>query len=304
MVFTGLRASTGATATNASVVSGVEAATGVAAGLRPFVKWAGGKTQLLPLLRERLPERFNNYFEPFVGGGALFFDLLPERAVINDCNEQLINVYRQLRVDAAAVAAAVARFDARLCDRDFYVGVRDGFNRKIAASVLDVECAAMFIWLNKHCFNGLYRVNSRGFFNVPFNNRVCGVSVDPGLLVGVGGFLRGGGTVIRLGDFEDAVFDAVEGDLVYFDSPYLPVSVTASFTRYQSDGFGWGEHVRLASLFRRLDERGVFVVLSNNDVPAVHELYEGFRVESFPVRRAINSVGGKRTGVEVIVRNF
>jgi len=272
--------------------------------MSPFVKWAGGKKQLLDRLTERAPRSFGTYFEPFIGGGAFLLDFQPQKAVINDVNEQLLNVYIQLANDAEAVIAAVARYDAVPCDTAYYMSVRDKYNRKIMANELDAECAALMIWINKHCFNGLYRVNSKGLFNVPYNNKNGGVSVDAENLRTIGRYLREANVEIRHGDFEAACADAQAGDFVYFDSPYVPVSETANFTDYTKDGFSLEDHKRLADLFRRLDKKGVLLMLSNHNVPLVHELYAGYRIETVDVRRNINRDASKRVGKEVIITNF
>ncbi|NCC87664.1 MAG: DNA adenine methylase [Clostridia bacterium] len=270
----------------------------------PFVKWAGGKKQLLDRLKERLPESYGTFYEPFIGGGALLLDVQPNKAIINDTNEQLLNVYRQLKLDAEAVINSVNLLDAEACDTDRYMALRAYYNKKIVANELDSECAALMIWINKHCFNGLYRVNSKGLFNVPYNNKAGGVSIDADNLRNIGIYLRSNDIEIRQGDFEVACSDVVRGDFVYFDSPYIPVSDTANFTTYTKDGFSFEDHKRLANLFRRLDSIGAKVMLSNHNVPLVHELYDGFKIESVDVRRAINRDASKRVGKEVIVTNY
>ena len=270
----------------------------------PFVKWAGGKTQLLDRLKAHMPTDYGRYYEPFIGGGALLLELQPERVVINDINEQLLNVYRQLKIDAEAVIAAVQVLDAEPCDKERYMKIREAYNAKIKAHELDPECAALMIWINKHCFNGLYRVNSKGLFNVPYNNKKGGVSIDAANLRNIGLYLRSKDVEIRQGDFESACFDGQPGDFVYFDSPYVPIDETAHFTDYTKEGFSLEDHKRLAALYRRLSEQGAKVMLSNHDVPLVHELYSGFSIEHFDVRRAINSDASKRTGKEVIITNY
>lgn len=270
----------------------------------PFVKWAGGKKQLLDRLKARMPATYERYYEPFIGGGALLLELQPERAVINDTNEQLLNVYRQLKVDAEAVISAVDILDAEPCDAERYITIRKIYNAKIQAHELDAECAALMIWINKHCFNGLYRVNSKGLFNVPYNNREGGVSIDATNLRNIGLYLRSKDVEIRQGDFEAACADVRPGDFVYFDSPYAPISETANFTDYTKDGFSLEDHKRLAALYRSLSKQGVKVMLSNHNVPLVHELYSGFTIVQVDVRRAINRDASKRSGKEVIITNY
>ena len=270
----------------------------------PFVKWAGGKKQLLDRLEPRMPETYERYYEPFIGGGALLLDVQPELAIINDTNEQLLNVYPQLKLDAEAVINAVNVLDADSCDTARYLATREKYNAKIKAHELDAECAALMIWINKHCFNGLYRVNSKGLFNVPYNNKSDGVSIDATNLRNIGLYLQSRDIEIRQGDFEDACMDVAPGDFVYFDSPYVPISETANFTDYTKDGFSLEDHKRLAALYKKLAAQGTKVMLSNHNVPLVHELYSGFTIEEVDVRRAINRDAAKRSGKEVIITNY
>lgn len=272
--------------------------------MSPFVKWAGGKKQLLGRLEERMPESYNRYYEPFIGGGALLLDVQPANAVINDVNEQLLNVYRQLKADAEGVIAKLKAFDGAACDKEHYLHMRGEYNKKISAHILDAECAALTIWINKHCFNGLYRVNSKGLFNVPYNNKAGGASMNEENLRNIGLYLNSSTVEIREGDFEAACADVQAGDFVYFDSPYIPVSDTANFTDYTKDGFGYEDHCRLAALYRRLDDAGAKVMLSNHNVDLVYELYDGFKIESVDVKRAINRDASKRRGKEVIIINY
>lgn len=272
--------------------------------MSPFVKWAGGKKQLIEKIRDRIPSEYNTYYEPFVGGGAVLFELRPKKAVINDVNEQLINIYRQLKAEPFAVIREIKNMDQQVCNKELYLSVREKYNQKIQNHELDVECAGMMIWLNKHCFNGLYRVNNKGFFNVPYNNRKLGSSIDETNIMNIGYFLRDADVDIRCEDFEKTCEKIKKGDFVYFDSPYIPVSVTASFTDYTKDGFTYDDHIRLAKLFKRLDSKGVKCMLSNNDVTLVYELYNGYNIEQVDVKRNINSIVNKRVGKEVIIRNY
>ena len=217
----------------------------------PFVKWAGGKNQLIDKLHDRVPNTYGTYFEPFIGGGALLLNERPERVVISDVNEQLINIYLQLQADPRAVIREVNRLDEGSCDKDYYLATREAYNKKIQAHELDAECAALMIWINKHCFNGLYRVNGKGLFNVPYNNKQTGKSIDEANLMSIGYFLEHSHVEILCQDFEKTCESAQAGDFVYFDSPYIPVSETANFTDYTKDGFTYEDHVRLAELYKR-----------------------------------------------------
>ena len=273
-------------------------------GFHPFVKWAGGKNQLIDRLSERMPHQFNRYFEPFVGGGALFLHLKPQNAVINDVNSQLINIYEQLKNDSESVILAVQKLDKSPCDKAYYLKIRELYNQKILSEQLDAECAGMMIWLNKHCFNGLYRVNNRGLFNVPFNNNSGSTAMNIQNLCQIGDYLKNSNVQILHVDFEGACQSVQKGDFVYFDSPYIPLNATANFTDYSKDGFSMDDHQRLASLFKKLDERGALLLLSNHNVPLVRELYGDFQIEEFDVKRMINRDAAKRTGSEVIIRNY
>lgn len=272
--------------------------------LKPFIRWPGGKRQVLLKLRQKVPLTFNRYFEPFVGGGALLFDLQPKSAIINDVNKQLINVYVQIKNNVEEVIKKVQEYDSVKCDNDYYLSMRDKYNKKIINNELDVECAALMLWINKHCFNALYRVNSKGLFNVQYNKKDVKTSIDQDNAREVGKYLRENNVEIRNMDFEEACQDVRPFDFVYFDPPYLPISKTQNFVEYSKDGFTFDDHVRLSKLFEKLAYSGVFVVLSNSDSPIVYELYKDFRIEVFDVRRQINSDQSKRYGKEVIISNF
>ena len=272
--------------------------------MHPFVKWAGGKKQLLDKLYNRTPNSFGTYYEPFIGGGAMLFDLRPEKAVVSDVNEQLINTYLQIQKDARTVIRYVNELDEGPCDKDYYFAMRDKYNEKIASHQLDAECAALMIWINKHCFNGLYRVNKKGLFNVPYNNKQLGKSIEEANIMSIGYYLENNKIEIKCQDFEETCEGVKKGDFVYFDSPYLPVSDTARFTDYTKDGFTMDDHERLAKLYKRLDALGAKVMLSNHDVDLVYELYDGYKIEQVDVKSAINSDASKRTGKEVIITNY
>ena len=270
--------------------------------ITPCVKWAGGKGQILGEIERRMPKDFKNYFEPFIGAGSVLFFLRPFSAFINDANPQLVNLYRQIQSDPEKVISAVNALDKEGCNLDFYLKNREEYNRRITENILDCATASLFIWLNKHCFNGLYRVNGKGLFNVPYNNRSAGSSIDEENIRAMGKYLKK--VNITCMDFEEAVKNARQGDFVYFDSPYLPESPTANFTSYAKGGFLPEDHRRLSMVFKELDGKGVKVMLSNNDVEDVYKLYNGYRIESFEVRRMINREGNKRRGREVIVTNY
>lgn len=272
--------------------------------MSPVLKWAGGKTQLLEHIADSMPAEYNNYYEPFIGGAAVLFGISPTQAFVNDVNEQLVNLYTQLKVDVDNVIVKVNEMDAAPCTKELYYAIREQYNTKIASRDFDAECAALMIWINKHCFNGLYRVNSKGLFNVPYNNKTGGKSIDESNIRAISEYLQNADITITCLDFEKACDGVSSGDFVYFDSPYVPESVTASFTDYTLGGFTLADHERLAALFKRLDGIGAKVMLSNNDVPLVRALYDGYNIQSLDVKRMINRNASKRTGKEVLITNY
>ena len=229
----------------------------------PFVKWAGGKRQLIPQIRERMPEKYNNYYEPFVGGGAVLFELQPANALINDINKALINTYNIICNEADAFLEAVNRLDEEMWEdgKKYYYSVREHYNDKLMKSEYDVELAALFVFINKHCFNGLYRVNGKGLFNVPYNNSRR-TSADENVIREVSKYLKG--VKIINGDFEEACKDAKKGDFVFIDSPYAPLNPT-SFESYTKEGFDIESHKRVAKLYDELTARGCYCMLTNHN---------------------------------------
>ena len=260
----------------------------------PFVKWAGGKRQLIPQIRERMPEKYNDYYEPFVGGGAVIFDLLPANALINDINKALINTYRTICNES----------DAFLWEdgKKYYYSIREHYNDKLMRSEYDVELAALFVFINKHCFNGLYRVNGKGLFNVPYNNSRR-VSVDEDVIIATSEYLRG--VTIIDGDFEQACKNAKKGDFVFIDSPYAPLNPT-SFESYTKEGFDIESHKRLAKLYDELTARGCYCMLMNHNTELINELYgnKDYKIDVVSVKRMINSDASNRVGEEVIICNY
>jgi len=267
---------------------------------RPFLKWVGGKSQLLPELLARIPKFTGTYFEPFIGGGALFFALQPEHAQISDLNNELINCYQVVQRDVEGLITELARHKY---ESEYYYTVRNIDRAPEFARWTPTQRAARVIFLNKTCFNGLYRVNSKGYFNVPFGRYTNPKILDAENLRNCNRALSK--TTINDLNFIDACTDAKEGDFVYFDPPYVPLSMTSSFTSYSADGFGVDMQQALFELCRRLDQKGVKFMLSNSSAPFVLELYRGFRVEHVLASRAINSKAQGRGKInEVVVCNY
>lgn len=263
---------------------------------RPFVKWAGGKGQLLEELINRVPDSFSRYYEPFIGGGALFYKISPEKAVIADLNPELVNTYIVVRDDVESLISS-------LC---IHQNTPDYFYSTRALDIsrmTPVERASRFIYLNKTCYNGLWRVNSKGHFNVPYGKYKNPLICDADNLRLVSQALID--TDIRECDFEQAVFSAQKNDFIYFDPPYYPLSKTAYFTGYVKNGFGPDEQRRLVEVFNNLSDKGCKVMLSNSNTEFVKDLYSNFRITEVKVNRAINCKGDRRTGLtELIITNY
>lgn len=267
--------------------------------VRPVLKWAGGKSRSLPSILASLPERIDTYYEPFVGGAAVFFALSEakrfRRAVLSDRNADLIDVYRGLKADADAVIQVLRSYRY---ERDEYYRIR----ALVPADLSPPERAARIIFLNKTGYNGLYRVNSRGVFNVPFGRYKNPTFCDPENLRAASAALKK--VRLEVTDFQSSCREAERGDAVYFDPPYFPVSKTASFTAYHSNSFGRPEHERLAEAVRTLSRRGVAVVLSNSDTPFTRRLFSEWAVRKVAVSRPINSDVSARGAVsELLVTN-
>lgn len=281
----------------------------------PVVKWAGGKRQLLDKIKEKMPNEFNDYYEPFIGGGAVLFGLSEKlsnkKIVINDINEQLINLYKVLKNNHISfmdkLRALDNLHDNSIDQKVFYLEMRDKYNQMIVepGKFSDVDIAAQMVYINKHCFNGLYRVNSKGLFNVPYNRKNKGSSFNEDNILAVSNFLNDESNtfLIKLGDFEEACIEAAKDDFVFFDSPYAPIKAD-SFESYTKEGFSYDEHIRLAKLYKKLSDKGVYCMLTNHNTQLINDLYADFNIEVVQVRRFINSDASKRRGEEVIITNY
>ena len=264
----------------------------------PIVKWAGGKTRLLGELIERMPDHFERYFEPFAGGAALFFRLSPlGPAILADVNADLVTTYRAIATNVETVIERLRAHRDRHCESYFYA-MRASWNAG-RERWPDEERAAVFVYLNKTCFNGLWRVNKAGGFNVPMGKYENPTIFDPDAMRAASSALAR--AEIRCGDYRDVVADARAGDLIYFDPPYDPVGETSNFASYTADGFGADDQRELAEFARKLAGRGCHVMLSNADTPFVRTIYEGFQIDRVACSRAINSKATKRGGVDEVI---
>ena len=271
---------------------------------KPFVKWAGGKRQIIKELTKLAPLEYSTYYEPFVGGGALLFKLQPKAFSINDSNEELICVYKCLENNELfeLLKKELLKHEENHSE-EYYYQVREmdkleGFNN------LPIYVrAGRMIYLNKACFNGLYRVNSKNEFNVPFGKKEKVNTYDGQNLGIIHSFLNFNDIKIMNVDFEEAVKDAKKGDFIYFDPPYD--SDTHTFNSYTEEGFGKKDHIRLANTFKELDKKGCYVMLSNHNTELVNELYKDFNIHIIEAKRNINANGKKRGKVEeVIITNY
>lgn len=262
---------------------------------RPFLKWAGGKRQLLGPLTERLPADWQRYHEPFIGGGALFFALRPEVAFLGDANLRLIQTYRGVRSQVDDVIEHLRRYQEQHC-REFFEQMR----QTEIEGAPDEEVAAWLIYLNRTAFNGLYRVNSRGQFNVPFGRYANPTICDEVTLRACSAQLQH--AELACEDFAGVLDRAQPGDLVYFDPPYAPLSATANFTGYTRDGFGLDDQTRLRDVARTLKEKGVRVLISNSSANEIRRLYrDGFQIDEVPATRKINSRASGRGAVPELI---
>jgi DNA adenine methylase len=274
----------------------------------PFVKWAGGKSQLLSQFDSYFPVSFERYVEPFVGGGAVFFYLYNQgrlegkEIVLIDHLEELINCYRVIQGQVEDLIAALQDHEPRKLEAAYYYKVRAWDRRPDYAQRSDVEHAARFIYLNRTCYNGLYRVNRRGQFNVPFGRYRNPTICDGDNLQAVSRALQG--VVLMAGDFERCLEVAGPGTFVYLDPPYDPLSDTASFTGYTSADFGREDQKRLAQVFRDLDRKGCYAMLSNSCTEFIRELYSSYDRQQVQAIRAINSKASGRGAIpELLVMN-
>jgi DNA adenine methylase len=273
--------------------------------IKPVVKWAGGKRQILAHLRDHLPKSWGHYYEPFMGGGALLVALYNQgritRATISDANPDLVSLYRVIQKQPDDLIRALKKPEFENT-REKYLELRKRFNYKRDVSDR-VERAALFLYLNRHGYNGLWRVNRKGEFNVPFGRYQSPQLPASDTILGFSRLLEC--VKIQEGDFANTIKKARKGDFVYFDPPYFPLSSTSHFTSYHAGKFTWDDQVRLAEVCKNLTICGVTVMVSNSRTPEISNLYQGFFYKIIEAARAINSRGDCRTGIqEMIITNY
>lgn len=271
--------------------------------IMPVVKWVGGKRQIISDIISYIPTNFVTFYEPFLGGGAVFFKLQPDRAVVNDRNKELMNMYKVIRDN---VEDLITQLQKHKNEKEHFYRVRElDRDKKTYLLLSDVEKAARVIYLNKTCYNGLFRVNRAGEFNTPYGGYKNPRIFDVSILRAVSQFLNKPRIILLNEDFETALEKISKDSFVYFDPPYDPVSDTASFTGYDKGGFNREEQIRLKKVCDKLNERGIKFLLSNSATDFIKELYKDYKIKMVKARRAINSVGKKRGEVEeLLVMNY
>lgn len=266
----------------------------------PIVKWVGGKRQLMFELIKNMPKSYNRYFEPFIGGGALFFELQPEQAYISDMNEELINLYSVVRNNVYELIKNLSKHEV---SKEYFLEIRNIDRTEQYTELSDVERASRFIYLNRTCFNGMYRVNSQGQFNVPFGYYKNPRIIDENNLLNCSELLKK--TEIKCADFSEILTKVKKGDFVYFDPPYVPLNETSSFTSYTKDGFDIDMQFKLRDVCDELATMGVKFMLSNSDTKLVNELYANYEIKKVFASRQINAnADGRGKITEVLVRNY
>ena len=272
---------------------------------QPFLKWAGGKRQLISAIAKYIPAEYTEYYEPFIGAGAVLFYLQPSIAIINDANSELVNCYRVIR-DKPEELLELCNIHQANNSKEYYYQLRKQDRQTNYSKLTNVERAARIIYLNKTCFNGLFRVNSNGQFNVPYGKYKNPTIANSVVINAISSYLNQARVDILNGDFEQAVANAKEDAFIYLDPPYHPLSDTSSFTEYSMKGFGEAEQVRLKQLCDRLTDKGCQILASNSAAPFIKNLYNDSRYEVIEVQatRAINTVSSKRGKInEVLIYN-
>lgn len=271
----------------------------------PVLKWVGGKRQLLDQILPLIPKKVGTYFEPFLGGGAVLFGYAPSKAIVNDSNKELINVYQTIKNNPEALISKLNEHKERNNEEYFYQIRSIDRNETAYSKLSDIERAARIIYLNKTCYNGLFRVNSSGEFNSPWGryknpNITCETTIRA-----LNNYLLEKNITILTGGYSKAIDKITKNDFVYFDPPYMPISNSSSFTGYTSSGFGIEEQKKLKALCDYLDSQKIKFLLSNSSCPFIKELYSNYRTKNVEAKRMINSNSEKRGEInEVLIYNY
>jgi DNA adenine methylase len=270
--------------------------------IAPFLKWVGGKRQLMPAIKELIPKNYTNYYEPFIGGGAVLLDLQPKKAVINDFNDELINVYHTIKENPEEL---ISDLKIHKNESEYFYDLRALDREENFENLSNIKKASRVIFLNKTCYNGLYRVNNSGEFNSPFGRYKNPNIVNETTIRAVSKYLNNNDITILNADFEEALKGIKKGSFVYFDPPYHPVSASSNFTGYVQGGFDMYEQVRLRDLCDKLDKGGVKFLLSNSATLFIEDLYKDYKISYVKANRSINSNAKKRGEIdEVLICNY
>lgn len=272
--------------------------------LSPVVKWVGGKRQLLDDIIPLLPDHFSTYVEPFVGGGALLFEIQPKKAIVNDLNHELINLYKVIKDNPNELLLLLEEHELNNSEEYFYQ-IRALDRSKSYDDMSDVEKAARIIYLNKTCYNGLFRVNQSGQFNSPYGKYKNPNIVNKPVVLAMANYFQNNNITLLNGDYKMALKKLRKGAFVYFDPPYMPISSSSSFTGYTENGFDKKQQIELKEECDKLNSRGIKFLLSNSDHPFIRELYKDYEIITVRAKRSINSNSNKRGEInEVLVRNY
>jgi DNA adenine methylase len=270
--------------------------------IAPFLKWVGGKRQIMPSIKELMPKKVTAYYEPFIGGGAVLFNLQPKKAVINDYNSELINVYKVIKNNLDELVKDLKKHKN---ESDYFYALRAIDRTAEFKKLSDVQRASRIIFLNKTCFNGLYRVNNAGEFNTPFGKYKTPNIVNEPTLKAVNQYLNANDIQLLSGDYEDALKDADRNSFVYLDPPYHPISESSNFTGYVQGGWNMFDQIRLREACDDLHARGVKFLLSNSAADFIKDQYKDYTISIVKANRSINSDGDKRGEVdELLIRNY
>jgi len=278
--------------------------------VKPFIKWVGGKGKLIPELKSFFPQKFDRYFEPFIGGGAVFYEVIQnnnlEFSWINDVNKKLVITYQQIKNKPNKLISILEKIEKDYKKKtederkNFFYSIRDEYNK---GGLDDLDITTYLIFLNKTCFNGMYRENSKGEYNVPFGDQKNPTICDKENLLAVSECLKN--TKITNLSFEESVKDCKKGDFIYFDPPYYPINGTSKFTSYSKDNFGQNEQIKLRDTFKQLSDKGCFVMLSNSNTEFIKDSYKDFKINEIYAARSINSKGDGRGKIkEVVITNY
>lgn len=270
--------------------------------VQPIIKWVGGKRQLLPEINKYVPKKISTYYEPFLGGGAVLFDLQPKKAVVNDFNGELVNLYTVVRDH---VDELIDDLRTHQNEEEYFYNIRALDRTEEFMNMSNIQKASRLIYLNKTCYNGLYRVNSQGYFNTPFGRYKNPNIVNEYVLRAVSNYFNSSNIKFYNGDFSECLKGIRKGAFVYFDPPYDPLTDTSNFTGYTLAGFNRDDQTRLKEICDSLNEKGVKFLLSNAKTDFIMDLYSDYKIEIVGAKRSINSNGNRRGDVdEVLVRNY